>query len=117
MALGAFPFPGEVRHAALRMELTPVVTVPRPEARDLTHDQRRALLDWLDANGAPAHGQRVVTVELLTVDAPMIAVTRNLTDDTGRAFADPISGLVATETTDHLLRVPPPEFWQPRQSA
>jgi hypothetical protein len=92
-----------------------VVTAPRPQAQDFDGDQRRQMLDWLDANGAPSDG--VLCVELLTIDAPMIAVTRKLVDSDGRAFRDPsTTDRIATETTDHLLRVPPPEFWQPRRS-
>lgn len=91
--------------------MTGVVTVRRPEAQHFTRSQRDAILEWLAANGAPIVD--VICVELLAIDVPMIAVTRKVRDDTGRTRCNPVTKEILTVTTDHLQRVPPPDFWQP----
>jgi hypothetical protein len=92
--------------------VTDIVTVRAPTPAQLEGWQRLEILDWLGAQGVPNRG--VLQVEVMTIDAPMIAVTRKVMDDHGRSMVDPDRPhYLWRVTTDHLLRKPPPSWWQP----
>jgi hypothetical protein len=94
--------------------VTEVCTLARPSCADLASEQRRDMLDWLESMGVPGRGTRVVAVELLTVDCPMVAVTRIVMDENGHAQPDPADPhRIWLASTDHLVTAPPPAWWQP----
>lgn len=93
--------------------MTSVVTIPKPYPTDLNYEQRQEILAWLESMGVSR--EKVYAVELLTIDAPLVRVSRYATDpDTGRVMLDRAEPAdVIRHETDHLLTVDPPAWWQP----
>jgi hypothetical protein len=85
-----------------------------PWRSELTDEQRRELLAWVEAQRV-RDPRRVVSIEYLVVDAPLIYVEHYLRDENDRVVAHPDHDdlVIPRVGGDYAVRTPLPHWWVP----
>lgn len=96
--------------------MTDRVTASTIEVKDqmwwhLTADQRDELVDFIHAVSGHC---RVFRVEYALIDGPVLTVHRYVEDENGSIQIDDQNPRYALRAvTDHLIRIPLPDWWTP----